>query len=168
MLGVLDELAAAFARHDDLPRPADAMTAVVRHAVEARTFAPRRGAGGVHLVDAVAARFGAFDHVHLVGLVETDWPERPRRSIFYTSGMLKVLGWPQEPDQARAQVVAVLARQANVHENHVRRGNAQRLDGLGAVVGDDRLVSANAQHQRHTVGAVGVIVDHEDEQRAGR
>ena len=68
----------------------------------------RRGAAatGVHLVDAVAARFGEFDHVHLVGLVETDWPERPRRSIFYTSGLLKALGWPQEPDQMRAQQAA--------------------------------------------------------------
>ena len=106
VLGVLDELATAFARYDDRARTPDAMTAAIRHAVEARTFAPRRGDGGVHLVDAVAARFGAFDHVHLVGLVETDWPERPRRSIFYTSGMLKALGWPQEPDQVRAQQAA--------------------------------------------------------------
>ena len=36
----------------------------------------------------------------LVGLVETDWPERPRRNIFYTSGLLKELGWPQPVDQA--------------------------------------------------------------------
>ena len=48
----------------------------------------------------------SFDHVHLVGLVETDWPERPRRSIFYTSGLLKALGWPQEADQTRAQQAA--------------------------------------------------------------
>ena len=57
----------------------------------------------MHLVDAVAARFGEFEHAHLVGLVETDWPERPRRNIFYTAGMLKTLGWPQEPDQTRVQ-----------------------------------------------------------------
>ena len=60
----------------------------------------------MQLVDAAAARFGRFDHVHLVGLVETDWPERPSRSIFYTSGLLKALGWPQEPDHARAQQAA--------------------------------------------------------------
>jgi RecB family exonuclease len=106
VLGVLDELADALQRHDDGARGHDAITAAIRHAVEARTFSPRRGTGGVHLVDAVAARFGRFDHVHLVGLVETDWPERPRRSIFYTSGMLKALGWPQEPDQMRAQQAA--------------------------------------------------------------
>src|SRR5262249_55474342 len=50
--------------------------------------------------------FGEFDHVHLVGLVETDWPERSRRNIFYTTGMLKALGFPQETDQVRAQQAA--------------------------------------------------------------
>ena len=106
VLAVLDELASAFERHDDAARPHAAITAAIHHAIEAQTFTPTRGAGGVHLVDAVAARFGEFDHVHVVGLVETDWPERPRRSIFYTSGLLKALGWPQEPDQMRAQQAA--------------------------------------------------------------
>ena len=106
VLGVLDELANAFERHDNRPRRHEDVMAAIRHAIEARTFTPHRGHGGVHLVDAVAARFGEFDHVHLVGLVETDWPERPRRSIFYTSGMLKALGWPQERDQTRAQQAA--------------------------------------------------------------
>src|SRR5206468_5955036 len=54
----------------------------------------------------VAARFGDFDHVHLVGLVDSDWPDRPRRSVFFTSGLLKSLGWPQESDQTRAQQTA--------------------------------------------------------------
>jgi RecB family exonuclease len=106
VLGVLDGLGTACRRHDDAPRPTEDITSAIRHGVEARTFAPRRGQGGVHLVDAVAARFGAFDHAHLVGLVETDWPERCRRSIFYTSGLLAALSWPQDVDQARAQLAA--------------------------------------------------------------
>lgn len=106
VLTVLDELTTAFARHDDRPRDVDALTGTIHHAVEAQTFTPRRGDSGVHLVDAVAARFGDFDHVHLVGMVETDWPEKMRRNIFYASGLLKVLGWPQEPDQMRAQHAA--------------------------------------------------------------
>ena len=79
------------ARHDDGPRPDEDLTRA-RPPLRSRGRRSRRGAGadGVHLVDAVAARFGEFDHVHLVGLVETDWPERPRRSIFYTSGLLNV------------------------------------------------------------------------------
>ncbi|HXT68569.1 MAG TPA: PD-(D/E)XK nuclease family protein [Vicinamibacterales bacterium] len=100
---VLAELAAAYERHDDHKRSHEEVAAAIRFAIEAETFSPERAPGGVRLVDAVAARFGTFDHAHIVGLVETDWPERPRRNIFYTAGLLKSLGWPQEPDQARVQ-----------------------------------------------------------------
>jgi RecB family exonuclease len=106
VLGVLDGLAEAYRRHDDHARTAETLVAAIRHEVEQQTFAPLRHRSGVHLVDAVAARFGEFDHVHLVGLVETDWPERQRRNIFYTSGLLKVLGWPQDADHAAAQLAA--------------------------------------------------------------
>ncbi|HUR20800.1 MAG TPA: PD-(D/E)XK nuclease family protein [Vicinamibacterales bacterium] len=104
VLGLLDGLADAYRRHDDRPRSAEALVAAIRHEVERQTFSPGRDRAGVHLVDAVAARFGEFDHVHLVGLVETDWPERQRRNIFYTSGLLKVLGWPQDADHSAAQL----------------------------------------------------------------
>jgi RecB family exonuclease len=107
VLGAIDELAEALARHDDEAADADALTALMHHALEAHTFAPRQGrAGGVHVIDAVAARFGEFDHVHLVGLVETDWPERSRRSIFFTSPLLTTLGWPQESEHSKAEVAA--------------------------------------------------------------
>jgi len=103
VLGALEALADAFERHDDESRPHEELTSAIAHAIEAQTFTPRRGVAGVHLVDAVAARFGEFDHAHLVGLVETDWPERSRRNIFYTTGLLRALGWPQEVDQARVE-----------------------------------------------------------------
>jgi len=106
VLSVLDELAAAHRRHDDAPRAHESVTAAIHHWIEARTFTPGPSTGGVHFLDAVAARFGQYDHVHLVGLIETDWPDRPRRSVFYTSGLLKSLGWPQEADQTRAQQAA--------------------------------------------------------------
>ncbi len=106
VLGALDGLAAAWARHDDVPRSEDALTAAIHQCVERQTFSPRHGHEGVHLVDAVAARFGAFAHVHLVGLVETDWPERPRRSVFYSSGLLSAMGWPQDVDHGRDQQAA--------------------------------------------------------------
>ncbi|MEZ5317869.1 MAG: PD-(D/E)XK nuclease family protein [Vicinamibacterales bacterium] len=106
VLGALDALADAFARHADAARSEEALVAAVRHVLEAQTFRPRRDHGGVQLVDAMAARFGTFDHTHLVGLVETDWPDRPRRTIFYTSGLLTALSWPDETDQTRAQQAA--------------------------------------------------------------
>jgi RecB family exonuclease len=106
VLAALDGLSDAFERHDDAPRRHEDLVAAIGHAIEAQTFTPLRGSGGVHLVDAVAARFGEFDHAHLVGLVETDWPERPKRNIFFTSGLLSELGWPQDMDQARVERAA--------------------------------------------------------------
>ena len=103
VLAALDGLAEAFERHDNAPRRHEDITAAIHHAIEAQTFTPQRGTAGVHLVDAVAARFGEFEHVHLVGLVETDWPERARRNIFYTAGLLKELGWPQQTDQTMVE-----------------------------------------------------------------
>lgn len=106
VLGVLDALADACRRFDDRPRPPGDLVALIRHRIEGQTFAPPREHGGVLLVDAVAARFGEFEHVHLLGLVETDWPERQRRTIFYTAGLLRELGWPQDADHAAAQQAA--------------------------------------------------------------
>lgn len=102
VLGALDAVEAAFRRHDDAPRHPDSLAAMLHHVLEAQTFAPHRGGSGVHLVDAVAARFGEFTDVHLVGLIEHEWPERGIRSIFYTSTLLKALSWPQESDRVRA------------------------------------------------------------------
>jgi ATP-dependent helicase/nuclease subunit B len=78
---------------------------VIRRWIDERTFAPYTGEGGVHVVDADAARFGDFDAVQLAGLVDGEWPEGPRRNIFYPPGLLRELGWPSESqrlDQARS------------------------------------------------------------------
>ena len=106
VLSALDELAGAFERHDNRRRDPEVLTALVHHTLEGRTFAPRRGDSGVHLLDAVAARFGDFDDVHVVGLVDAEWPERPRQSIFYSTDLLKALGWPQQADERRAEQAA--------------------------------------------------------------
>jgi RecB family exonuclease len=139
VLGVLDGLASAFFRHDDRRRQQDDLAAIIHHAIEAQTFMPRLGQGGVHLVDAVTARFGEFDDTYVVGLVETDWAERPRRSFFYSSVLLKALGWPQDDEQARAQQAAfedvlMLAR-------HRTRLSAFQLEG-DAIVALSPLVEA--------------------------
>jgi ATP-dependent helicase/nuclease subunit B len=106
VLGVLDSLTDAFVRHGDEPRPHEYLSALIHHVIDAHTFAPRRGRGGVQLADAVAARFGEFDRVHLVGLVDADWPERSRRTVFYTGGLLAGLGWPQAAETTDAQKAA--------------------------------------------------------------
>ena len=84
-----------------------------RHAAGTRGAGRRRSAGGssrrrsrptperrgVQLVDASAARYGDFDEITLVGLVESDWPDRPGRNIFYPPSLLNQLGWV--PDSER-------------------------------------------------------------------
>jgi RecB family exonuclease len=148
ILGALDDLVRALQRHDDRRRAHDELRALIHHQIEALTFAPRRGRRGVHLVDAAAARFGHFDHVHLVGLVETDWPERPPRSIFFTSGLLKALGWPQEPDHMRAQqaafrdLLALAARTTTLH--------AFQLDG-DSIVARSPLIEAAREPTPHVI-----------------
>jgi len=102
----LDALAEAFRRHDDSRRDPAILSATIHHWVERQTFIARQGTTGVHLVDAIAARFGDFDHVHIVGLVDAEWPERQRRSIFYTSGLLSALGWPTDIDHLKSQQAA--------------------------------------------------------------
>ena len=102
ILGTLGSLRDAYARFDDRPVEFDAIVAMVRRWIEGHTFAPRIGEGGVHLVDAASARFGDFDAVQLAGLVDGEWPDRPRRSIFYSPAMLRDLGWPSESERLDA------------------------------------------------------------------
>ena len=53
----------------------------------------------MHLVDADSAKFGDFEAVQLAGLVDGEWPDPPRRDIFYSPGLLRDLGWPSEAER---------------------------------------------------------------------
>jgi len=99
VLATLSALRDAYARFDSEPVSGDEVAALVRRWIEAQTFAPRTGDEGAHLVDADSARFGQFEHVHIAGLVEAEWPDRARRNIFYSPGVLRELGWPAEADR---------------------------------------------------------------------
>ena len=99
VLDVLTSLRNAYARFDPLAVDFDAIAAVIRRWIEAHTFAPRTGEDGVHLVDAESARFGDFEGVQLAGLIDGEWPDTPRRNIFYPPALLRELGWPAESDR---------------------------------------------------------------------
>jgi RecB family exonuclease len=145
VLSALEGLAEAFERHADGHRAHEDLTSAIGHAIEAQTFTPLRGSAGVHLADSVAARFGEFDHVHLVGLVETDWPERPKRNIFFTSGLLRTLGWPQETDHAaveRAAFVDLLALPAKTIRLSAFQLEGDSIVGLSPLVELAREVAA--------------------------
>jgi RecB family exonuclease len=106
VLGVLRSLRDAYRRFDARTVAFDEVAAMVRRGIDMHTFASRRGESGVHLVDADSAPFGEFDHVQLAGLVDGEWPDRPRRNIFYSPAILRDLGWPADADRVEAERAA--------------------------------------------------------------
>jgi len=102
IVDMLRALADVHAAYDDLNWTIEDVGLAVRRAIEELTFTPESAAGGVHLVDDQAVRYGEFDDIAIVGMVEADWPERPKRNIFYPPSLLKSLGWPSEKDRRGA------------------------------------------------------------------
>jgi RecB family exonuclease len=102
VVSALESLADAHERHDDEPLPFAELSAGTRRWIEGQTFSPRTGTGGVRLLDAQAAAYADVQDLRLVGLVESDWPERTRRSIFYPASLLGQLGWPADGDRLAA------------------------------------------------------------------
>ena len=103
IVDMLPSLAAVHAAHDDPAWSIDELAISLRRWIEDQTFAPDpEDSRGVHLLDDQAVRYGDFDDVAIVGVVDQDWPERPRRNIFYPPALLKSLGWPSEKDRRAA------------------------------------------------------------------
>ena len=94
ILSAIHDLRKAHEGLDDEPAEFVSVAAMIRRWIEGQTFAPRSGDAGVHLLDAQAARYGEFDEVFLVGLVEGEWPERSAKNIFYPTSLLSLLDWP--------------------------------------------------------------------------
>jgi RecB family exonuclease len=90
----IQELSRAHEQFDDSPMPLFESAAMIRRWIEGQTFAPRTGATGVQILDAQAARYGEFDELFIVGLVEGEWPRPSARSIFYPHSLLTRFDWP--------------------------------------------------------------------------
>jgi RecB family exonuclease len=106
VLAALQMLRDAHAAYDPAPLSISELSGAVRRWIEGQTFSPRLGSTGVVLLDARAAAYADVDEIRIVGLTESDWPERAGRSIFYPQSLLGELGWPGEQDRfgaARAQ-----------------------------------------------------------------
>jgi RecB family exonuclease len=115
VLAALESLREAHQAHDDAPVPLAELSNTVRRWIEGQTFSPRTGTRGLMLLDASSAAYADVDELRLTGLVESDWPDRGRRSIFYPATLLAQLGWPADADRlaaarARFQDLLRLAR----------------------------------------------------------
>ncbi len=93
----------AHARYDDDMVPFTELASAIRRWIEGHTFTPRTGTTGLLLADAAAAAFADVDHVHIVGLVDGDWPERSSQNIFFPQKLLEPLGWPSQVDRSSAE-----------------------------------------------------------------
>ena len=102
ILAALESLRDAHRLHDDEPVAIAELSGTIRRWIEGQTFSPRTGTRGLTLLDAPAAAYADVDELRLVGLVESDWPDRSRRSIFYPSPLLAQLGWPSDADRLSA------------------------------------------------------------------
>ena len=92
VLGALTALRSAHHRHDPAAEgDAALLSAAIRRWLGSQTFASRTGVPGLQMLDAQAARYGEFDDVQIVGLIEGDWPERTKRNVLYPSALLTLL-----------------------------------------------------------------------------
>ncbi len=112
VLGACRSLAEAYGAFDaEAALDVGVVSAAVRRWLGAQTFAPATGDGGVQIVDAATAPYGIYDEIQIVGLIDADWPERERRSIFYPAFLLQSLAWPEERKRlegARAAFIDLL------------------------------------------------------------
>ncbi len=99
VLAAIEALSEAHASHDDGPLEIEELSGSLRRWIDAQTFAPRTGTSGLRLLDSSSAPYSDVDELRVLGLVEGDWPEPSRRSIFYPHQILAQLGWP--PESAR-------------------------------------------------------------------
>jgi ATP-dependent helicase/nuclease subunit B len=129
------------------------MALAVRRWIEQQTFSAESGSAGVHFVDDQAARFGEFDHIALVGLIENEWPERSPRNIFYSRSLLKILGWPTEKDRRAAADARFLDL----------LGSAARRVAVSTIVLDDEApVMRSGQLDEIPRARLSTMADHDD------
>ena len=151
LLRLLDDIATAHQRHHDPTWTLDDLATTIRRWIGDQTIDPGIGdADGVALLDDQAARFAEFDDITVVGVIEHEWPERPRRNIFYPPGVLKALGWPSERDRRGADDARFLDLIASA---------TRRVELSVFTLDDEALVSRSVQLDEVPAARLSAIVE---------
>jgi RecB family exonuclease len=140
VLGALTALSDAYRAHDpEAAGDVNSVAASIRRWLGSQTFAVTTGEPGLQIVEAQAARFGEFDDVQLVGLIDGEWPERFRRNVLYPSSLLSQLEpLPVNPDPSRRERDALNAARATFRDLlHLAR---QRVRVSSFVLENDAVV----------------------------
>ncbi|HVJ28559.1 MAG TPA: PD-(D/E)XK nuclease family protein, partial [Vicinamibacterales bacterium] len=137
----------AHAKHDNDPLDVVELSGSVRRWIDSQTFAPRTGTDGIRLLDAAAAPYSDLDELRIVGLVERDWPEPARRSIFYPSSILANLGWPADASRNAAS-------RAEFHD--LLRAPSSRISTSYFTLEDDAIVSPSSLLEELEVAALPI------------
>jgi RecB family exonuclease len=92
VLSALRALERAYALYDPAALgDVGSLAAAVRRWLGSQTFAAQTGESGLQILDAQAARYADIDDAQMVGVIEGEWPDRPRRNVLYPSSLLGVL-----------------------------------------------------------------------------
>jgi RecB family exonuclease len=118
VMATLDGLIDAMRRQDpDADGTVTELSGALRRWLGGQTFAIEQRSGGLRILDAQSARFADLDDVQIMGLVEGEWPERPRRNIFYPRALIAQLE-PSRPERVdlNAERDQVRAARAVFHD----------------------------------------------------
>ena len=147
LLQGLGALSDAHRVHDDEPLTFSELAAAIRRWIEGQTFELRAETTGPLLIDATAAAFSDVDVARIVGVVDSDWPERSSRSIFFPARLLEPLGWPPPSDRVSA---------ARARFQDLLRLPAVEISASAFSLEDDAIVAASAFVDE--ISAAGLIV----------
>jgi RecB family exonuclease len=162
VLGALAALQHAYDRHDPTAEGDVALlSAAIRRWLGSQTFAARTGAPGLQLLDAQAARYGEFDDIQIVGLIEGEWPERSRRNVLYPASLLTLLEpLPAIADPTQRERDALHGARAQFRDLVFSAASRVRLSGFAlehdAVVEPSLFIGDVAAFGLATTNAVAV------------
>ncbi len=156
----LDALVEALRRQDpDASGSITELSGAVRRWLGAQTFAADSRHGGVSILDTQAARFAELDEVQIMGLVEGEWPERPRRNIFYPRALIAQLE-PSQPDRIDLTAEREQVRSARAMFRDLIGLAANRTQLSTFALESDSVVEPSSFID--DVPAFGLIVEHEE------